>query len=341
MSESSGYSDYFNGAGSYDRETVQFFDVAHEGAQLRAVAQAAGSVSHLSGLNPRSVVVLATDQVAAAAARAVLAWHAPLEVPVMVTRTLPNFVGALDVVVVVGDAAGRESDSRALITAANRGAATVLAGPSQGPLLDDAPGTTSVIPSLPTAAGPSPARTIAVVDLVLRTLAGEQEVAAERLELLAREVDQEIEAVTPERDETVNAARQLRGFTAGARVLHTGIGAHDGAVAELAAVVWSTRGIPSAFVAADELAGAVERARPAGRPAADDIFHDPYLDGPAELVGLKTIVWACGNAGDIPDAVSPASRVESAVTESQDPAAAALRLLGRAYAATALADPTA
>ena len=32
---------YYDGSGRYDRETVLFFDVAHEGAQLRAVAEAA------------------------------------------------------------------------------------------------------------------------------------------------------------------------------------------------------------------------------------------------------------------------------------------------------------
>ena len=50
-------------------EQVRFFDIAHEGAQLRALAgQAAGLNAYLAGLRPRSVVVLATDQVAAAAA---------------------------------------------------------------------------------------------------------------------------------------------------------------------------------------------------------------------------------------------------------------------------------
>ena len=51
--------------GNYDAETVRFFDVAHEGAQIRLVA---GEVERwgeaLSGLNPRSLVIIPTDAIA-------------------------------------------------------------------------------------------------------------------------------------------------------------------------------------------------------------------------------------------------------------------------------------
>ncbi|OFT55628.1 hypothetical protein HMPREF3151_11345 [Corynebacterium sp. HMSC05H05] len=319
----------------FSREDALFFDIAHEGAQLRAVGQAAHLLAGLRGLEPRSVVVLATDQVAAAAARAVAAFAAPLEVPVVVADELPAYVGALDVVVVLGDNAGREEDLRGLITAANRGAETILAGPKQGPLLDDAPQATTVIPALPDTAGASPLRACAVVGAVLAALRQPTEVVAERFELLAAEVDAELESVSPRRDVAVNAARKLRAQADGKRVLHTGFGRAGSAVAELAAALWSTHGIPASAVGAEELPFAVERAQEGNSTAgADDLFHDPYIDGPAKLVGLTTVVWSCGTASPV---VSAGSRVESVETDVDDPAARAARLVARAYAATALA----
>ncbi|MDK8879924.1 hypothetical protein [Corynebacterium sp. MSK008] len=316
------------------REDALFFDIAHEGAQLRAVGQAAHLLAGLHGLEPRSVVVLATDQVAAAAARAVVAFAAPLEVPVVVADVLPAYVGALDVVVVVGDNAGREEDLRGLITAANRGAETILAGPNKGPLLDDAPKATTVIPALPDTAGASPLRACAVVGAVLATLRQPAEVVAERFELLAAEVDAELESVSPRRDVAVNAARKLRAQVDGARVLHTGFGRAGSAVAGLVAALWSTHGIPASAVDAQELPFAVQRAQEGNSAAAaDDIFHDPYLDGPSKLVGLTTVVWSC----ETTDPVGPAgSWIECVETDADDPAARAARLLSRAYAATAL-----
>lgn len=319
----------------FSREDALFFDIAHEGAQLRAVGQAAHSLAGLHGLAPRSVVVLATDQVAATAARAVAAFAAPLDVPVVVADQLPAYVGALDVVVVVGDNAGREEDLRGLTTAASRGAETILAGPNTGPLLDDAPQAATVIPALPDTAGASPLRTCAVVGAALLALRQPAEVVAERFELLASEVDAELESVSPRRDVAVNAARKLRAQAEGARVLHTGVGRAGSAVAELVAALWSTHGIPASAVGAEELPFAVDRAQEGNSTAgADDLFHDPYIDGPAKLVGLTTVVWSCGTASPV---VSAGSRVESVETEVDDPAARAARLVARAYAATALA----
>ncbi|MDN8626898.1 hypothetical protein [Corynebacterium ureicelerivorans] len=300
------------------REEALFFDVAHEGAQIRAVGQAAQSLAALTGLQPRSVVVLATDSIAAAAARALCDFASPLEMPVVVADVLPAYVGPLDVVVVVGANAGRDEDLRALITAADRGAETILAGPAQGPLLDDAPRATTVIPALPAVAGTSALRTCAVVGAVLAVLRHPAAEVAERFDAIASEVDVELEAASPQRDAAVNAARALCVHADGGRVLHTGFGRAGSAVAGLAAALWSVNGIPSAAV--------------------DDIFYDPYIDGPSELVGLTTVVWSCEVADPV---ASAGSRVEAVETDSTDVAARAARLVARAYAATALSADTA
>ncbi|MCP1387973.1 hypothetical protein M5J20_07190 [Corynebacterium sp. TA-R-1] len=327
---------YYTGAGHYDRETVRFFDVAHEGAQLRAIAQAAQRLSHLRGMQPRSVVVLGTDQIALAAARALVAVRTPLELPVLVTDALPSYVGPLDVVLVVGDAAAREQDARGLAAAAGRGAETVLAGPARGPLLDDAPSSTTILPALPTAAGASPARTIAAVAAVLDALTGDPDVIAGQLEVLAEEVDAELTSLSPERDASVNPARQLRAFAADARVLHSGTTRCGRAIAQLVAEIWSARGLASGFVDAEELALAVEFGSPSGAARADDIFYDPYLDGPLELVPLKTVLWA--QPAGAPGVAVPNSRAETVEAAGLGDTAQALRLITRAYAATILDD---
>ena len=312
--------DYYSGAGHYDRETVRFFDVAHEGAQLRAISQHMGSLEHLRGTNPRSVVIVATDQIAAAAAQAALTLRTPLDVPVVVTGALPTYVGALDVVLMVGDHAGREEDARALITAANRGAVTVLAGPARGPLLDDAPAATVILPALPTAAGPSPARTMAAVGAVLDAVTCDPEEIAQQLAVLAEEVDQELTSLSPERDISVNPARQLRLFAADARVVHAGAGRCGGAVAKLVSELWSARGLPSGYADVEELAASREFAA----PGADDMF---------ELVPLKTVLWAHSDTAGAPN--TRAEAVDAAELGEQ---AQAARLVTRAFAATALED---
>lgn len=328
--------DYYSGAGDYDPETVRFFDVAHEGAQLRAVGSAAERLGHLRGVRPRSVVVVATDQVSLAAARAALTLRSPLPLPVVVCGELPAYVGPLDVVAFVGDAAGRESDVLGLARAADRGAETVLAGPLRGPLLDDAPSETAVIPALPTAAGPSPTRAAGVVGAVLAALEADPGAIGERCERLAAEVDDEVQALSPERDATANAARQLREFACGARVLHSGAGPVGVAVATVAAELWSARGIASGYVAPEELAFALELGRAGEEDAEDDLFRDPFLDGPSALVTLKTVLWAQEATAAAHTRAESVATAPTHAADAQD--AAALRLIARAYAATAMRD---
>lgn len=328
--------EFYGGAGDYGPEAVRFFDVAHEGAQLRAIGEAAEALGGLRGMGPRSVAVVGTDQISLAAARAYVAARGPLQLPVVVGEAVPSYVGPLDVVLFVGDTAAREEDLRGLITAAGRGAETVLAGPARGPLIDDAPSSTTILPALPTAAGPSPARAAAATGAVLAALDRDPAVIAEQLGLFAEEVNDELVSLSPERDESVNPARQLREFASQARVLHSGAGRYGAAVAGLAAELWSARGLPSGFVAADELGLAVEYAGGARASQSESIFFDPFLDSPSGLVPLKTVLWAQEATA------APHTRAESVAVapahaaDAQD--AAALRLIARAYAATAMRD---
>lgn len=317
--------DYYSGAGHYDRETVRFFDVAHEGAQLRAVAGALPQIERLRGMQPRSLVVIATDQLAAAAARAAVSLHEPLELPVTIADQLPAYVGPLDVVLIVGERATRESDSRGLITAAGRGAEVVLAGPARGPLLDDALATTTTIPALPTASGSSPARTIAAVTAVYDVITSSGGDTAARLEAVAEQVDSDLTALSPEREASVNPARQLRAFVADSLVVHStvdGDGSAVGrAVAGVAAELWSSRGLVSGFAAPEEMP------------------LDQFQAGEFQLVPLKTVLWALPDAAAEAASAAPNTRAESAEDAGLDPLAQCVRLLTRAYAVTAFDPP--
>ncbi|MHA2788262.1 hypothetical protein ACXZ66_03800 [Corynebacterium sp. S7] len=318
---------YYEGSGDYDRETVRFFDVAHEGAQLRAIAGATDQLATLRGEIPRSVVILVTDQIARAGARYVVNQRIPLRFPIVITQSLPTFVGALDIVLVVGDVAENDDISQALIAATNRGASVVLAGPARGPIIDDAPASVIQLPALPTSAGGSPMRTIGAVSLVLDSLEEDPRILQQRLNDYADELDEEIQQLSPERDETVNPARQLREYVEGARVIHTAFRQPGLAVAELVATLWSARGIPSSFVAPEELPRAMEE-----QQQKQDIFYDPFIDGEDQLVPLKAVVWAQD------EAPLPNARAESCPNTELGDTAAALRLIVRGFATTALGE---
>lgn len=280
--------DYYDGSG-YDPETVRFFDVAHEGAQIRSVAGTVDQLMRLRGAQPRSIVVLATDHLQRAAARFTLAECAPMRAPVIVTDQLPTYFGALDVLVALTDRGDDPVVARALITADNRGAETVVAGPARGPFVDDIPAATISIPALPTVAGFSPARAIVTITAVLDVIENGDIPVEDRLYHLADNVDAETTALSPERDATVNTGRNIRAHVEGARILHTGAPGVGANVAELAAHLFSAGGLAGGFADYADFPDALGDTVTAN---SNDIFYDPYLDEPEGLLPLRVIVWA-------------------------------------------------
>lgn len=320
----SGMDDYYDGSG-YDRETVRFFDVAHEGAQVRAVAGSIDRLVGLRNLQPRSLIVITRDMFAEAAARFVASVRTPLRLPVVITTSLPTYAGALDLIVGVGDRGDDPELARDLIVADRRGGATVLVGPARGPIVEDVPADTIQVTALPTAAGASPARTISALSTVLDLLEEDERLVAERLDVIADELDEDATQLSPERDILVNPARKLRTFIDEARLLHTGVGPVPEAAAELIATIFTAKGLSSGWASAAELGDAL------GDPApVDDIFHDPFLDGPSSLVALKTIVWGT----DTTD-IAHAQAVDCPPSAA-GPTGQALRMITRAFAVTAL-----
>lgn len=299
-------------------EMMRFTRVAYEGAQVRTAAQLTAA-PELAGARPRSVVVLATDAIAQASARLLVALREPLRVPVVIVRELPSYLGALDTLVVVGGRGEDERAARAMSVAVQRGATVVYAGPAEGPLRADAPDRVVLLDAPQAAPALSPARTIAALSAVLDLAEEDPHLVAARLDRLAEVVDEEIARVHPDRDEAINPARALRAWCAGARIMHTGYGQVPLAVAEAAARLWSAYELPC---------GAAEPHEVAGAAAQRDLFFDPLLDEGKEMLPLKVVVWAAE------EAPFPGGLAQATPVAARGPAAEALCLIVRALAAT-------
>ncbi len=321
--------DSFYDGSPYDQETVRFYDVALEGAQVRLIGSFVeeGGFSTLEGLKPRSVVILGKGEIARSCARLVEALHAPLRQPLVITATLPSYIGALDVLVVVTDDGGDEEALKALITASQRGVTSILLGPSVGPLIEEVPADTIVPPTLPTAAGLSPARVVASISTIIDLFAEDPHIVAARLEHVAGYVDEEIEALSPERDELVNPGRMLRNWAEGHRVIHSGVSELGLAIANVMAPLWSRRGLISGALDYPELVVSLPDLR-GDQSGEHDIFYDPFLDDTPEVVPFRAVVWAADEPG-IPDAMA-----QQCDGPGKGPLASALRLLARGQAAT-------
>ncbi|ANE03399.1 hypothetical protein [Corynebacterium crudilactis] len=319
---------FYDGS-SYDPETVRFFDVAQEGAQVRLIGGlvAQGALKAFEGLRPRSVVVMVEGQINRSCVNLVEVLHSPMRQPLVITSTLPHYIGALDVLIVITENGADDKALKALLTAAQRGVATLLLGPSAGPLIDEAPKDTFVLPTLPTAAGLSPARIVASISTLLDLFESDPSIIADRLQHLSDCIDEEVESLSPERDELVNPGRKLRSYVENSRIVHTGRSDMGLAIANVIAPLWTRRGLVSTVLDYPELMESLPELRgPA--PIADDIFHDPFLDESPMMVPFRAVVWAEEEPG-VPDAMA-----QSCDGPSKGALTQALRLLVRGQSAT-------
>ncbi|GGG75962.1 hypothetical protein GCM10007338_12000 [Corynebacterium pelargi] len=277
-----------------------YFDIAHEGAQLRAVADAV-PWEQVLGDTPRSIIVLAGDEISYRAAQAVLAISQPLATPVVITQSLPTYVGALDVVLLLSEAGAHDGLAQAASVCHARGTSTIAAV-GRGPLREDLPSSTYVIDPLPMHEGPSPARAGAAL---LALLVAQPK---RRLYAIAERVDEELLRCAPDR-ETLNPARdiaQKAGFA-----LHVASDAESVELCALIACMFNQHAKLSGSLDGRAL-GAFYQAQPPRDP-----FHDPVIDGP--LPPEPTVIrWGVA---------------ELAEAEG-DRATALFTLMARAFAAT-------
>lgn len=274
--------------------------VARAGAQVRSVAEAQreGVLETLAELHPRSVVIICEVGSAWRAAQFVIAaYAAAVDVPLVCTATLPSWVGPLDVVVVCGDDAAAPGLPDAIARAGRRSAEVVIGCPVEGPVREVATG--AMVDLSPRVMVPRRFRFVGHVAVLLAVLAALRRVRVSEplpdLDALADALDIEAARNSPANETFRNDAKLLATRLAQRPVVWAGDGPPAvGIAACAAAVAATTAGVVSTPVALGE---AVEtfsglQMRGGAAAAADSIFYDPQIDGPAaaspQLVAICT-----------------------------------------------------
>jgi hypothetical protein len=255
---------------------------ATAGAQVRSTAAAAedAGLRRLAGERPRALVLLTRPGAAPAAAPLLLALLGPsCPVPVVTTRSVPMWVGALDVVLADTTDPGDRELAEGIDRAVRRGAQVVLTAPAEGPVAAAAAArSVLVVPRIEVPAALALPRTLTAGLLLLDTLG----LLVTDSEVLAGELDREAERDHVAHEALVNPAKSLAlrltartpllwgtdpvatavaGHCAGALAAHAGVVAHAAGFHEAAALPALRR----------------EATRSSG---VADVFHDPFEDLP-------------------------------------------------------------
>ncbi|WP_200176072.1 tobH protein, partial [Tomitella cavernea] len=259
----------------------------------------------VAGLRPRAVLLVARSGGGAAAADVAAAVLGPdLDVPVVRAATLPEWVGSLDLVVVLGDDAGDPELSGAVGESLRRGADTVVTVPAEGPV-GAAAGTRALTlsPRVPVVIAHRFLHHLAASVAVLGTARpdrcarwlGTRDVAA-GLTALADRLDGEALSDGPGREAFRNPAKALADAMLGHDVVFAGDDAVTTALARCASTdLLSSAGVSAVGVGLVDVLGAPPVAGRTGG-AAESIFHDEQIDGPPPVAPRRVFVFAA--AGD-------------------------------------------
>lgn len=256
---------------------------ATAGAQVRSTVTAAqeAGLSRLEGERPRALVLLTRPGAAPAAAPLLVALLGPAcPVPVVAARSVPMWVGALDVVLANTADPGDRELAEGIDRAVRRGAHVVLTAPADGPVAAAAAGRSVIlVPRIEVPPGLALPRTLTAGLLLLDTLG----LLSVDPEVLAGELDREAERDHIGHESFVNPAKSLAlrlaehipllwgtdpvatavaGHAAGSLAAHAGVVAHPAGLHEAAT-------LPALW----------QEAVRSG--VGHDVFRDPYQDPPA------------------------------------------------------------
>lgn len=273
---------------------------ATAGAQVRstaATAQEAG-LSQLAGDRPRALVLLTRPGAAPSAALLLVALLGPsCPVPVVTARSVPMWVGALDIVLADTTDPGDRELAEGIDRAVRRGARVVLTAPAEGPVAAaGAGGSVLLVPRVAVPPGLALPRMLAAGLLLLDTLG----LLATDAEMLAGELDREAERDHVAHESLVNPAKSLAlrlanrtpllwgtdpvatavaGHAAGSLAAHAGVVAHAAGFPEAAALPVlrqdATSSCGDAAVFRDPLEDTLETGIPATRPVLLGVLHEP------------------------------------------------------------------
>lgn len=274
---------------------------ATAGAQVRSTAAAAeeADLRRLAGERPRALVLLTRPGAPAAAAPLLLALLGPsCPVPVVTTRSVPMWVGALDIVLANTTNPGDRELAEGIDRALRRGAQVVLTAPAEGPVAAAAAGrSVLLVPRVEVPPSLALPRTLTAGLLLLDTL----ELLATDAEELAGELDREAERDHVAHESLVNPAKSLAlrlrertpllwgtdpvsavvaGHCAGALAAHAGVVAHAAGFHEAAGLPVlrreATRASGEAEVFRDPFEDRfADRSCPLMRPVLLGVPHDP------------------------------------------------------------------
>jgi hypothetical protein len=253
---------------------------ATAGAQVRSTAAAAedAGLRKLTGERPRALVLLTRPGAASAAAPLLLALLGPsCPVPVVTTRSVPMWVGALDVVLANTTDPGDRELADGLARAVRRGAQLVLTAPADGPVAAAVAGrAVLVVPRIEVPPGLALPRTLTAGLLLLEALG----LLATDVEALAGELDREAERDYVAHESLVNPAKSLALRLAGRTPLLWGTDPVATAVAgHCAAALAAHAGVVAHAAGFHEAAALPVLRREAIRGSAEtDVFRDPYED---------------------------------------------------------------
>ncbi|MGH3874395.1 MAG: SIS domain-containing protein [Pseudonocardiaceae bacterium] len=253
---------------------------ATAGAQVRSTASTAdeAGLGRLTGERPRALVLLTRPGATPAAAPLLLALLGPsCPVPVVLTRSVPMWVGPLDIVLANTTDPGDQELAEGIDRAVRRGAQIVLTAPADGPVAAAAAGrSVLLVPRIAVPPGLTLPRTLTAGLLLLDILG----LLATDSEQLAGELDREAERDHVAHESFVNPAKSLAlrltertpllwgtdpvatavaGHCAGALAAHAGVVAHAAGFHEAAALP-------------------ILRQEATRAGAAPDVFHDPFTD---------------------------------------------------------------
>jgi hypothetical protein len=258
------------------------------GAQVRSTAATAeeAGLERLRGERPRSVVLLTRPGAAPAAAPLLLALLGPsCPVPMVTTRAVPAWVGALDIVLANTADPGDRELAEGIDRAVRRGAQVVLTAPADGPVAAAAAGrSVLLVPQIEVPPGLGLPRALAAGLLLMDTLG----LLPTDPEVLAGELDREAERDHLAHEAFVNPAKSLALRLAhripllwGTDPVATAVAGHAaGALAAHAGVVAHVAGFHEAAVLPALRQEAIRSSGETG------VFRDPFEDVPQHGVML-------------------------------------------------------
>jgi len=271
---------------------------AQAGAQVRATIAAASesNLARLAGAQPRALVLVTRPGLGPAASHILAALLQPsCPVPLVLTDTVPSWIGPLDVVLGHTDDPGDFVLAESVDRAARYGASVVITAPEDGPVAAAAAGKAVLItPRVHVPPGFGFARVLAAGLLTMRTLG----LLDTDVEAMADELDREAERDHMQHESFVNPAKSLALRLAERSPLLWGLDDVATAVAGHAAQVLATHtdlvcdvaGYPQAMSGTALHRAAVQAS------SGQDIFADPDDLDPGQVSPLRVFLLAVRSA---------------------------------------------